>query len=212
MCARDRLAGQPTDHPGADDRQMCARDRLADQPTDRPGAGDRQRCARDRLADRATDEPRDQLWGITGRIHVTFVAPLSVSVLFRTVMQSFAAPIEPRRKALERMLEQVLGQWRSQPRHRDPVFARDGHRCSAPGCSSLTNLHDHHIIPRSAGGTNALSNRTTLCAWHHLRAVHGGLARATGQAPDAIDWELGLAADRAPLMRLRGDHYLGEPR
>ena len=108
------------------------------------------------------------------------------------------------------MLEQVLGQWRSQPRHRDPVFARDGHRCSAPGCNSFTNLHDHHIVPRSAGGTNELCNRTTLCAWHHLRAVHGGLARATGQAPDAIDWELGLAAGRPPLMRLRGERYLHE--
>jgi hypothetical protein len=55
-----------------------------------------------------------------------------------------------------------------------------------------------------------LCNRTTLCAWHHLRAVHGGLARATGHAPDAIDWEPGLRADRPPLLRLRGDRYRQE--
>jgi len=40
--------------------------------------------------------------------------------------------------------------------------------------------------------------------------VHGGLARASGQAPGAIDWELGLAAGRPPLLRLRGDRYLRE--
>ena len=55
-----------------------------------------------------------------------------------------------------------------------------------------------------------MSNRTTLCSWHHLRAVHGGLARVTGQAPDTIDWELGLTAGHPPLMRLRGDRYLRE--
>ncbi|MBI5504484.1 MAG: HNH endonuclease, partial [Deltaproteobacteria bacterium] len=210
FCARDTPADKTTNDPGDTDRQFCAQDTSADQATNDPDDTDRQICARDTRADKTTTNLADELWGITGRIHVTFLAPLSVSVLFRTVMQSFAAPTEPRWKAFERMLERVLGQWRSQPRHRDPVFARDGHRCSAPGCSSLANLHDHHIVPRSAGGTNELTNRTTLCAWHHLRAVHGGLARATGQAPDAIDWELGIAAERPPLMRLRGDRYLGE--
>jgi len=65
-----------------------------------------------------------------------------------------------------------------------------------------------HHRPRSAGGSNDLSNRTSVCAWHHLRALHGGLARATGQAPGAIDWELGLSAGRQPLLRFRGDAYV----
>lgn len=189
-----------------DDRQMCARGTGAERNTRHPGQDDRQMCARGTPAERT----RDEFWGATGRIHVSFVAPASVSVLFRTAMQGFASPAEPRWQAFERMLERVLDQWRSQPRHRDPVFARDGYRCSAPGCSSRTNLHDHHLIARSAGGTNEMSNRTTLCAWHHLRAVHGGLAHAMGQAPDAIGWELGLIAGRPPLMRLRGERYLHE--
>lgn len=175
-----------------------------DQDLGRP-SGDRQICARHSTGDSACRE----LWGILGRIRLIFVAPISVSRLFRTIMQSFAGPAEPRWLALERMLEAVLTQWKSQPRHRDPVFARDGFRCTAPACSSHNNLHDHHVIPRSAGGTNDMWNRTTLCAWHHLRAVHGGLARAVGKAPGAIEWELGLATSRPPLLRLRGDRYLG---
>jgi hypothetical protein len=157
-------------------------------------------------------ESRDEdLWGVTGRIHVSFVAPLSISSLFRSVMQGFAAPSEPRWKAIERMLEHVLAQWHSFPKHRNPVFARDGYRCTAPGCGSFTNLHDHHIVPRSLGGSDELSNRTTLCAWHHLRAVHGGLARLRGEAPDNLQWEMGIFEGRPPVMHLHGERYIDGP-
>jgi hypothetical protein len=70
--------------------------------------GERQMCA--------ADTPDDELWGVTGRIHVSFVAPFSVSVLFRSVMQGFAAPTEPRWKAFERMLQHVLAQDRAHRR------------------------------------------------------------------------------------------------
>lgn len=59
----------------------------------------------------ANASPEDDLWGVTGRIHVTFVAPLSVSIRFRSVLQGFAAPTEPRWKALERMLEHALARF-----------------------------------------------------------------------------------------------------
>jgi len=207
---------------GDDQRQMCVRGAASDHASGdgdhvERGNDDQQRCAHDRLDDCGIDSRKigardDDLWNAAGRVHVAFLVPLSVSVLFRTAMQGFASPLEPRWKAFERMLEHVLAQWRSQPRHHDPVFSRDGYRCSTPGCSSFSSLHDHHIIPRSVGGTNELSNRTTLCAWHHLRAVHGGLARARGQAPLDIEWKLGLSADRPPLMHLRGDQYLRQSR
>ncbi|MFN2425886.1 MAG: HNH endonuclease signature motif containing protein [Candidatus Binatia bacterium] len=190
------------------DRRMCAHEAPGDDTTATTAAADdRRMCAHEAPRADTTARSRDQFWGVIGRIRITFQAPVSVSTLFRTVMQGFASPTEPRWLAIERMLEQVVGEWRRQPTHRDPVFERDGYRCTAPGCSSYANLHDHHIVPRSAGGSNEQSNRTTLCAWHHLRAVHGGLATATGQAPDAIDWELGLAHGRKPLLRLRGDRY-----
>jgi hypothetical protein len=52
------------------------------------------------------------------------------------------------------MLDHVLSSWavldeKLAARHR--VFARDGWRCAAPGCT-LQNLHDHHIRFRSAAG------------------------------------------------------------
>ena len=71
--------------------------------------------------------------------------------------------------ALERLLRHVIAHWESAPRHPDPVFARDGWRCTVPACSSRRNLHDHHIRFRSRGGDNARDNRTTVCAAHHPR-------------------------------------------
>jgi hypothetical protein len=80
------------------------------------------------------------------------------------------------------------------------VFARDRWRCTVPGCSSYRNLHDHHIRYRSAGGSNDEANRTTLCAWHHLRGVHAGRVRLAGRAPEGLRFELGLRAGRPPLL------------
>jgi hypothetical protein len=39
----------------------------------------------------------------------------------------------------------------------------------------------------------------TLCAYHHLRGVHGGRLRIRGRAPHAMRFELGLRAGRGPL-------------
>jgi hypothetical protein len=83
------------------------------------------------------------------------------------------------------------------------VFARDGWRCTAPGCTSLSNLHDHHVRFRSAGGSDDLANRTTLCAFHHLRGIHAGLLRCVGSAPDGLRWEMGIRRGLSPLMAYR---------
>ena len=84
------------------------------------------------------------------------------------------------------MLDHTIAVWSldangsTRVRREHRVFERDGWRCTVPGCSSYRNLHDHHIIFRSAGGSNALTNRTTLCAAHHLRGVHAGVVRCRG--------------------------------
>ena len=101
------------------------------------------------------------------------------------------------------MLDHALEVWgsplaRVQTAHR--VFERDGWRCTVPGCSSFRNLHDHHIVFRSAGGGNGLENRTTLCAWHHLRGVHAGRVRCTGRAPERLRFELGVRSGRPSLL------------
>jgi hypothetical protein len=108
--------------------------------------------------------------------------------------------------ALGVMLDHVLSTWgvldeKVAASHR--VFARDGWRCAAPGCSSFENLHDHHIRFRSAGGGNALDNRITLCAFHHLRGVHAGLLRCVGRAPGRLRWELGVRPGAPSLLVYR---------
>ena len=109
-------------------------------------------------------------------------------------------------QALAAMLDHALESWgaldeRVAKRHR--VFARDGWRCTAPGCTSLRNLHDHHIRFRSAGGSDNLANRTTLCAFHHLRGIHAGLLHCVGSAPDGLRWEMGIRPGQRPLMAYR---------
>ena len=104
------------------------------------------------------------------------------------------------------MLDHVLSTWgvideKLAASHR--IFARDGWRCATPGCSSLQNLHDHHIHFRSAGGNDAPANRITLCAFHHLRGVHAGLLRCVVRAPAGLRWEMGIRPGVTPRLVYR---------
>ncbi|MGH9868369.1 MAG: HNH endonuclease signature motif containing protein [Candidatus Polarisedimenticolia bacterium] len=74
---------------------------------------------------------------------------------------------------------------------RRELFPRSGYRCSAPGCTGRALLQDHHLVFRSAGGGDELTNRESLCLFHHLRGIHRGLAAARGRAPLGITWRLG---------------------
>jgi hypothetical protein len=131
---------------------------------------------------------------------IAFTAPVSVVALFRTAVLAFAHPRDSLPGGLEALLRQ--------PRHRDPVFARDGWRCAVPICTARRNLHDHHVVFRSRGGDNRRDNRITLCAWHHLRGIHAGRVRASGEAPDGIRWEIGVHAGRRPLFRVDAAGYI----
>jgi len=71
------------------------------------------------------------------------------------------------------------------------VFARDGWRCMAPGCTSRRHLENHHVTYRSHGGGDDLANRVCLCRFHHQRGEHGGLLSCRGRAPLALSWQLG---------------------
>ena len=116
--------------------------------------------------------------------------------------------------ALEAMFDHCIATWRARPGRLPPehrVFERDGWRCTVPGCSSYRNLHDHHIRFRSAGGSDDEANRTTLCAWHHLRGVHAGRVRLTGRAPEGLRFELGVRRDPRPLLTYEGFERLTSP-
>jgi len=94
------------------------------------------------------------------------------------------------------LLEDFVDTWdlaeASPSRRADDVYAREGWRCFAPGCTSRKNLEDHHLVYRSRGG-NAKdpANRICLCAFHHRLGEHGFLARCRGQAPLGVLWRLG---------------------
>lgn len=145
-----------------------------------------------------------QIGARPGTVGIHFRAPRDVARLFRAVLATVQRRLERARgrpasegEALDAMLEHALVTWVSWGGGRDAqrahrVFERDGWRCTAPGCSSYRNLHDHHVRFRSAGGGDELANRTTLCAWHHLRGVHAGLVRCAGRAPDGLHFVFGL--------------------
>ena len=144
---------------------------------------------------------------------VRFIGPAEVVQLFRAVLCTVRRRMErdmgrlpTEGEALGAMLDHALSTWgaldtKVAARHR--VFDRDGWRCAAPGCTSMQNLHDHHIRFRSAGGSDAPENRVTLCAFHHLRGVHAERLRCLGQAPDGLTWQMGIRPGIAPLVAYR---------
>jgi hypothetical protein len=144
---------------------------------------------------------------------IAFGGPASVVALLQSAVAAFRRPGDPRWVGFERLLTHAVGEWEAQPRHKDPIFARDGWRCAVPACGARGNLHDHHLQFRSQGGSNARENRVTVCVWHHLRGIHAGLVRASGTAPAAVRWELGLRVGQPPLLSFVGETYVGmQPR
>jgi hypothetical protein len=148
-----------------------------------------------------------------------FFGPADVVQLFRAVLCTVRRRMErdmgrlpTEGQALGAMLDHVLSSWgtvggKVAARHR--VFDRDGWRCAVPGCTSMQNLHDHHIRFRSAGGSDALENRVTLCAFHHLRGVHAERLRCVGRAPGGLTWHMGIRPGAAPLVTYAsGDRQL----
>jgi len=139
---------------------------------------------------------------------VRFSGPASVIALLRTAIRAFTPPAAPPWEGLERLLRHVTAEWERRPRHRDPIFARDGWRCAVPACTARTSLHDHHVLYRSRGGENRRDNRVAICAAHHLHGIHKLRIRVSGVAPQDLTWEIGFRRGRRPLLRTHGDRYL----
>jgi hypothetical protein len=162
-------------------------------------------------ADREIGAPRTAPADVQGAetCTVRFIGPAEVVQLFRAVvctvrrrMEMDAGRLPTEGQALGVILDYVFSCWgvgdKVAARHR--VFERDGWLCAAPGCTSMQNLQDHHIVFRSAGGSNGPENRVALCAWHHLRGIHAERLRCTGRAPDGLTWQMGIRPGAAPLV------------
>ena len=141
-----------------------------------------------RLEDDVDAEPRSA---------IAFRAPPAVAELFLAMLA--------RAGSIERLLAHAIATWVQVGEGFDDYadFARDGFRCTVPGCTARRNLHSHHIRFRSRGGPDAPWNRTTLCASHHERSVHRERTVAIrGRAPDALVFELGGESYRSGDVRM----------
>ena len=157
----------------------------------------------------------------TAGVAITFTAPPEAATVFLLGLAAVrlhlgAAQRQHSRQgvteALLWMLEHAIETWTEHGAQFDDYadFTRDGFRCTAPGCTARRSLQSHHVIFRSAGGPDEPSNRTTLCAFHHLRGVHAGTIACRGRAPEGLVFELGLRAAGPPLLKVgAGDVILG---
>jgi hypothetical protein len=124
--------------------------------------------------------------------------PADVARLFRACLCSVSRRLKASPgRALEAMFDHATASWWVPTPRAYRVFARDGWRCTVPGCTAQRNLHTHHVLFRSAGGDDGLANLTTLCAAHHQRAVHAGVIRISGRAPDQLVFEMPLGRFRS---------------
>ena len=177
--------------------QRCTLDpELAQQPL---SEAERQKCAADRDAD-ATER---LAWRVPVDVAgLFFAARTRLRERLRTAGRPFASEGE----VFEALLDHAIATWTLRDpsaRPPDPVIERDRYLCAVPGCSSRCSLQDHHIVFRSAQGSDAPEDRITLCAFHHQRCLHLRRLRITGEAPVRLVFELGVRTGAPPLARYR---------
>lgn len=106
--------------------------------------------------------------GNEAQAHVGEDAPPTVAVLRTLIRQGgLSAVLRETSKALGFTLQTVS------PKLRQIVLARDGHRCTVPGCRNALFIDLHHLQKARDGGPNNPENLITLCSAHH-RQHHAG--------------------------------------
>ena len=83
------------------------------------------------------------------------------------------------------------------PKLRRAVLARDA-RCRVPGCARRRGLEVHHLVPRSRGGTDDISNLAAVCPTHHRLLVPHGLLALVGNPNLPTDSDSSPPAERHP--------------
>ena len=143
-----------------------------------------------RALDRETERQMRGLRKLSARM------PRRIAVLLAAAIEAVRERSDrptPSGKCLAVIAWHFFETWKWHPRPRKTrsreVRDRDGGRCRAPGCSRQAT-QSHHVELRSHGGGDELENQIGLCAFHHLRCIHGGWLRVTGRAPDALTWIL----------------------
>ena len=114
--------------------------------------------------------------------------------------------------ALMILIREAVDTWKKVDKTKKPqfwrIFERDDYLCRVPACSKRADLHGHHIIFRSQGGSDDPENIATGCYGHHQHGVHEGHLHCCGNANKALRWVLGPKAKRAGPFRV----YYGDLR
>ncbi len=136
-----------------------------------------------------------------GALAVRIPSPVRalVSAAFRAARDAAGRWLSPGECLAEIALHFVATWGTARKPTRNPVLERDRGHCQVPGCSRPAT-HAHHVSYRSRGGGNERENLVSLCAAHHLHAVHRGWIRVRGRAPDGLEWQLGVRGDGPPLQ------------
>jgi hypothetical protein len=82
------------------------------------------------------------------------------------------------------------------PKLRRAVLLRDA-QCRIPGCARRRGLEVHHLVPRSRGGSDDISNLAAVCPAHHRLLVPHGVLALVGNPnlPDGLEL---VTATRGP--------------
>jgi hypothetical protein len=131
--------------------------------------------------------------------------PADVARLFRACLCSVARRLNTTPgRALEAMFDHAMATWWVSSPRAYRVFARDGWRCTVPGCTSQRNLHAHHVLFRPRGSTVSPSYRRAPRARpppRRPRSRRRGSARGTARG-----------RSRSGRRRARGPRAAGRAR
>ncbi|MDQ7822381.1 MAG: HNH endonuclease signature motif containing protein [Candidatus Eremiobacteraeota bacterium] len=156
---------------------------------------------------------QDPFRAVKGAMMIKFFLPRELEVLWNLAAHIFLARlsqvegaeslINPEEKFLAALLADYLATEGHFPNaaHHHKILKRDRFRCQVPGCRCRRNLHVHHIIRRSQGGSDDPWNLITLCEAHHLHILHN-LRTLTirGHAPHCLTLAFGSLSENNPFL------------
>jgi Domain of unknown function (DUF222)/HNH endonuclease len=89
------------------------------------------------------------------------------------------------------------------PKLRRAVLLRDS-RCRFPGCGRRRGLEVHHLVPRSRGGGDEISNLALVCPTHHRLLVPHGVLALVGNPhlPDGLRLTTASRGPARPSVRV----------
>ncbi|MDQ7826193.1 MAG: HNH endonuclease signature motif containing protein, partial [Candidatus Eremiobacteraeota bacterium] len=150
----------------------------------------------------------DQVWNVAARAFLSHIAQAEGADNLGQPEEIFLAALLADYLKTEGTLKKAA--------HHHKILKRDRFRCQTPGCRCRRNLHVHHIIRRSQGGTDDPWNLIVLCEACHLHLLHGlRTLTVKGRAPYDLIFTFGSLSEGTPFLvyekgLLAGLHMKGE--